>query len=371
MRRLEKLTGQSNLAHGTLLRLRENLCRNQTGAIAERRRWCPKCYSTQSPHIPEPLVWLMPLITRCPVHDVPLDDACTYCGASQLPWRTDDARRYCHKCRRPLTACRSLDARPTAWQTWCQIEMLRIVEHIASPDSSEFCTGAMRTFFTSLPPPKSGVCGPTAHGRLIRQVRDDLSKKPDLLPRLKTIFQVAASWGTTPLDIFLRPKEAASPVMFDGDPLIPRTPPKRPFKKQNYSRCDKRMRALVDLPEEILLPPATHICSECAVSPSNFQESHRETWNTYMVEKTRRLKQHKEREVILANTYMDKLITRLRHSGKRLHRRNAIAQMIRDIHVPQTVARSALRLSLARLRMERDDNRTERSLSKDPRAVSM
>src|SRR5947209_9244273 len=40
VQRLGKLTGERNLKHGTLLWLKQNLCRNQTGGVSERRRCC-------------------------------------------------------------------------------------------------------------------------------------------------------------------------------------------------------------------------------------------------------------------------------------------------------------------------------------------
>lgn len=355
VQRLEMLTGQNNLARGTLLGLRENLCRNQTCAISEHRRWCPKCYSNQQVNTAEPLAWAMPLVTRCPMHDIPLEEACTHCGANQPAWRTGHERRLCNKCNRPLTETRCMDAEPTVWQLWCQREMLRILEHSASPAFAEFCPDAVKLFLFSLPPARSGIRGPTAQGKRIRGLRKAISKSPDLRPRLATIFQIAASWGTSPLDILLRPEEAASPNLFNGDPIIPRSPPKRKFRKQNYSQCDKRMRALIALPEQILLPPAIHICNEFRVSASNFIESRRETWNGYIRERNRRLKEHKLKEVRLANTYMDQLVARMRHSGQRLYRRSVITQMMSDIHVPKSVARSALRLALVRMRMRRTD----------------
>jgi hypothetical protein len=350
VRRLGKLTGDPYLVHGTLLRLGENICRNQVGALTEIRRWCPQCYSSSYDVLAEPLAWLTPLVSRCPTHDIPLETSCAHCGERQRPWRIGPDRKICQKCQRPLTESSSTELGTSNWDRWCQREMLRLIGHVSSPETPDFSSNAARRFIAAMPSRLSNHAG--SRKRPIGALRRCVSKWPEMLPRLKTIFLIAASWGTTPLDIFLRPEEAASSSLFDGDVPLPTRPAKRSYQQETYRRCEQRLMELLKLPKGVLLPPAVHVCRELKVS-NYFQLKRVDVWRTYMREKSNRLKEYKENKVLLANRYMEKHIDKLQREGKRLHRRNAIAQLVRDVRVPQAVARSALRVCLLRMRMNR------------------
>jgi len=226
--------------------------------------------------------------------------------------------------------------------------MLRLIEHVSSPETSNFSPNAARRFIAALPYPLPKGTG--GRNKPIGALRNALSKWPDMQPRLKTMFLIAASWGTSPLAILLRPEEAASPSLFNSDVPLPRPPAKRSYQQENYRRCEQRLMQLLKLPKDVLLPPGFHVCREFRVS-NYFQLRYANVWKAYMEEKSARLKEHKENKILLANRYMEKHIDKLRRDGKRLHRRNAIAQLIRDVRVPQAVARSALRVVLLKVRM--------------------
>lgn len=350
--RLAKLTGEKHLRLGTLLRLRGQICRNQTGAIVVRRRWCPQCYAeARTEHIVEPLAWSIPLIDRCPEHGVLLEQSCTHCGASQLAWHIGADRRRCRKCGQPLHGT-SAGPSPTPWQEWCQREMLRLLQHMARPDSSGFSVDAVCKFLEAVP---VWYPGADTYRQPLSNLRRNVQKHPATLPRLNTLFLVAACWGTTPLDILVRPLEAATPCLFDDEVPLPRPPSKRLFHARNYQRCERRLRALMRLPDEILLPPGGHIQCECRVSNS-FQMTRSVIWRKYMDERRRRAVKHKESQIVLANRFMKRLLAKLIRSGQPLHRRNAITQLQRDIGVSKTVARSALRVCLLNLRLDRSDS---------------
>lgn len=350
--RLEKLTGAKSLRLGTLLPLKGQLCRNQTGGLIDKRRWCPQCYAEASAdHIAEPLAWSIPMIERCPQHDVHLEQSCVHCGARQLDWHYGQHRRTCRKCNRPLTET-SVAPVPTPWQSWCQQEMMRLLAHMASNEASSFCENAVHKFLDAMPVLFSGS---DSHRRPLMSFRRAVQKRPGTLPRLNTLFVVAGCWSTTPLDILLRPTEAATPSLFDDEVPLPRPAGRRRFHAQSYQRCEQRLRALMKLPEEILLPPAAHIQNEYRIS-NNFRLKHIEIWQKYIDEKCRRAEKHKESQILLANRFMKRHLVKLRHSGQRLHRRNAVAQMVRDLGVSKTVARSALRVCVLNMRLDRNDS---------------
>jgi hypothetical protein len=229
--------------------------------------------------------------------------------------------------------------------------MLKLIQHISSPVASEFATNSVMKFVRSLTYSRARIDG---QSKYLSELRKDYAKHPDLRPRLKTIFRIAAVWGTTPLDILLRPEEAASPSLFPSDVDIPAPPAIRAFQQKVYLRCERRFRRLIDLPKNVLLPPAAHVCREFGVS-NNFQARFPDVWKKYMDEKICRLRDFKERNVLLANRYMERHLERIQQSGEYLHRRRAIASAIQDVGVPKTVARSALRVALVKMRMNKQN----------------
>lgn len=352
--RLEKLTGADNLTRGTLLALQGNIGRNQRGAIADIRRWCPQCYAMASDDFAEPLAWSLPLITSCPIHEIPLVDSCAHCGQRQRPWRIDKFRRHCHNCKRLLTGNGSVNSSDSPWERWRQSEMLKILEYISSAETNLFRVNAARVFVGRLPErmPDGASCR-----SIIPELRKRLAKSSSAMPSLAAFFSIGALWGTTPLDILLRPEEAASPGLFRNDVTIPLPPKRRPFLVEDYRRCKQRFIELMKLPKNVLLPPAIHVSREFHVS-AQFQARYAALWKAYMAEKMSRLAHHKLNKVLLANRYMERHLERLQKSGQQLHRRKAVALACHEVGVTKTVARSALRVVMLKMRMNRQDSQT-------------
>lgn len=339
--RLQRLTGANHLACGTLLRLRRVLSRNQTGSSVQRRRWCPICYAHSDDVIVEPLAWWIPQITHCHLHGTRLVDRCLRCGSYQRDWRVGPARKLCITCGSALQACGTNRDEATPWEMWCQAEMLKLIGHIATPGSAEVASDAVTTFITKVR--FSGVEG------FRRPVPKEAEKMRTLGHRLATIFEMAAHWGTTPMDILLRPEEAVSPGLFRSDIDIPRPPRKRGFNKDGYRHCERTMRKLLMLPGTNPLPPLTSLCLEYVVSLPNFKRRHPELCASYGSERRCRINSTKSARFEVASSYTAKLLEELQRSGKRLHRVNAVAQMRRDIHVSKAVARLAIRIALAKM----------------------
>lgn len=340
--RLERLTGADNLVHGTLLRLREVLSRNQSGSCVGKRRWCPICYAQCEDIVVEPLAWWIPQITHCHVHGARLIDQCTRCGSHQSNWRVGPARKLCIKCGFELKVHNSVRDVPTPWEAWCQARMLEVLEHIATPTSEEISPDAVKAFIKKVMPIAS------EEGR-----RQPMSKELQKLRaqgnRWSTIFEMAARWGTTPMDVLLRPDEAVSPSLFERDISIPRPPHRRAFNKPGHRLCESALRKLLKLPPATVLPSLRSICREFKVCISSFYRNHPEICASYANERRRRTENKKSTRFSVACSYVAKLLEQWRRSGRRLHRVNTVAQMMREIHVPKAVARSALRVALAKM----------------------
>ena len=356
--RLERLTGADHLACGTLLRLRGVLSRNQTGSCVKKRRWCPLCYAQHDDAVVEPLAWWIAQITTCPLHGARLVDRCARCGSYQRDWRVGPARKQCIKCGFALKSYDQTRIESTPWEAWCQVEMLKVLAHIATPGSAEISPDVVTTFVAT------AVELAAAEGRPC-PVSRDTAKMRVLGHRLTTIFGVAAHCGTTPLDILLRPVEAVSPGLFESDIETSEPPPKRAFNKRGYYLCEHTMRRLLTLPDTTALPPFRHLCLEYAVSLPNFRRKNPELCAKYGNERKRRIEIAKRTRFEVASSYVAKLIEQLQRSGKRLHRMNTVARMRSEIHVTKDIARSAIRVALAKMNASREHPPSDRATHGD------
>ena len=341
--RLQRLTSQTNLGCGTLIGLAGNFCRNQTGALTEKRRWCCRCYVDNPPPSVEPLAWRLPMITWCNDHDIALEDRCRHCCAFQHEWRDGPERGRCVKCGYSLGQSVPLMTEHTPWTRWSQQQALRLLEHLATPNSEDFVDQAVTCFVNELPLEKgSGSC----LRQIILQRRDDIANNRFALPRLTTLFKLAGGVGTTPMDILLRPKEAASTLLLNSDAQIPTSAPKRPFRAEHYQECEGQFKSLMTLPRDVLLPPACQICERCNVSASNFFQTRRNLWNAYLEEKNSRISDQREQRLALGLRYAEAAIEESKCSGKQLHLKQTVAAMMKDLRIPKRMARSALRVAL-------------------------
>jgi hypothetical protein len=226
--------------------------------------------------------------------------------------------------------------------------MLRVLEHIAGPDSPDVIPDALPTFVNS-------VTELSASNRTLRRAMGwELVWARNKRHRLGSIFAIAARWGTTPLDILLRPEEAVTPSLFQGVVDLPAVTAKRPANKKGYQRCERMLQRLLRLSAATPLPPFREICRECVVCESNFQSKNWNLCRRYVAERRCRAESARTRGAALASRYATKLLRDLRTSGKRLHRKRAVASMMNDIHVSKSVARSALRVAVAQLGVDRE-----------------
>lgn len=346
--RLEKLTGAQNLACGTLLRLRHVLCANQVGSCVRKRRWCPACYACCEDMVVEPLAWSIVVMSRCPVHGTRLQDQCSRCGSYQRDWQFGSGRKICVRCHASLCVTNSTDPAPTPWEIWSEAQMLQLLKFVATPESFDVAQNALPTFLKRVAELSASDC------TLRRLTQQELGWARNQRHRLSSILAIAARWGTTPLDILLRPEEAVTPSLFQGYVDLPAAPSKHRYNKDGYRRCERALQRLLRLPATTYLPPRGDVCRECAVSNSHFWRKNRELCRRYSAERRRRAVQVKTRGIAGANSYATKLLRDLCTSGKRLHRKHAVAAMMNDIHVPKAVARSALRVALAQMSADRE-----------------
>jgi hypothetical protein len=355
--RLERLTGADHLVCGTLLRLRGVLSRNQSGSCVRKRRWCPICYAQHEDMVVEPLAWWIPQITHCLIHEVRLIDRCARCGSYQNDWRVGPARKLCIKCGFALKVCDAIRDVRTPWEAWCQTQMLKVLEHIATPTSAEISPDAVKTFIKQVIPIAS------AEGRR-RPIERELRKLRVQGNRWSSIFEIAARWGTTPIDVFLRPEEAVSPSLFEADIHTPRPPRRRAFNRPGYRLCERTLHKLLTLPPTTTLPSLRSLCLEYKVSISSFYRNQTDLCASYSNERRRRIETSNSTRFSVACSYVAKLLEQWQRSGGRLHRVNTVTLMMKEIHVPKAVARSALRVALAKMNACREPT-TDRAIHRN------
>jgi TniQ protein len=104
---LEALTGWPDLTPLTLLRLNQMIHVPTDTMLRRERAWCPHCYeqwrNEQKP-LYTPLIWMMKLVTRCPIHHVRIVMSCpnSTCG-SRATWLVSHYQEgLCPQCGRWL-----------------------------------------------------------------------------------------------------------------------------------------------------------------------------------------------------------------------------------------------------------------------------
>lgn len=348
LKRLEKLTGAQHLICGTLLRLRGVLSANQTGSCTFKRRWCPVCYRERDGVVVEPLAWRIQLVTRCPVHDVRLQDRCARCGSCQRDWQLGATRKLCVKCGATLAVTDSSSAGPTRWEAWSQSQMMRLLGHVATPTSADVEASAVSTF--------AERAALAATSPALRQLmREELMKSRNRSRKMASIFAIAARWGTTPLDLLLHPEEASTPCLFEYEIDIPSSH-RRAFNRQGYWSCERTLRELLKLKDGVLLPNFQDICRKYVVSSSCFRHKNLNLCRRYAMEKRRRAASQRRRQLDIAKKFVAKQLEDLQRSGRQLHPTYLVEQMMREIHVPKAIARSTIRRAQVEMGMARDES---------------
>lgn len=201
--RLGVLTGQVNLVHGTLLRLRNVLSVNAINSIAITRRWCPSCIADDLDRNEpgyDPLFWSIKAVSLCSKHDAWLVSACSHCLAPQLYLPYGGVpRTHCSRCKRPLSAlCDRV--KPSAAELWCRREISTLLERGGDvPFEGE----PIRSFLLALVEMVGEGIGPAAReiGFEASMIRGFL-KRPMQKPTLASVLSLSAS-VQQPVDLLL------------------------------------------------------------------------------------------------------------------------------------------------------------------------
>ena len=140
----EKLTACPRLHLHTFLPWRLLLSARQAAVVSRAgARWCPCCFAdwrARRLELWEPLLWRVPVVRWCPVHDVPLAERCPACGRVQRAFSQSVPIGYCERCGFDF-ACPQWSGGPAAcaadsdthedWDRWTAIAVFQMLAHNA------------------------------------------------------------------------------------------------------------------------------------------------------------------------------------------------------------------------------------------------
>ena len=140
----EELTDCPDLRLHTFLPWRV-LLSPHSAAIVSRSgaRWCPRCFADwreRRLELWEPLLWRVPVVRRCPVHDVPLAERCPDCSRVQRAVSQNVPIGWCERCGLDF-ACAQWSGGPAAcapdsdghesWDRWMAVAVFQMLAHQA------------------------------------------------------------------------------------------------------------------------------------------------------------------------------------------------------------------------------------------------
>lgn len=208
METVGRMTGQHDLECGTLLTFRHILSDGWTGG-SRLRRWCPVCFlDWQENSSWEPLAWMVPFLTRCPVHETRLESNCLRCGARQRSRRSYRLRRKCAACRSPLGWHVKPDSM-THIERWVDGVVLDFVSMCADPDIRPIPYARVNELLRYVA--NDQTFRPRHFATFSRRLRLECRGRLTLV----TLVNLCALLGMRPRDLLLAPVEAFSPRLFE------------------------------------------------------------------------------------------------------------------------------------------------------------
>lgn len=258
---LSLLTGQNELRCTSLVAFQNLFARNGGSCFFRYRRWCPLCYY-ENKNSSEPLCWGLKFIHRCEVHDCLLESECRLCHATQNRFRPADVRTSCKRCKESLGSAHGKYAQLSEWDNWGELRMREIIAFTANPENEAFSPNVFERFKNAL--------------LADQKQRSNFSKigtidcRNILRPRVDTLFRYSAYQMVRPLDLLLRPEEAASPIIIDDNWDIKITAPRLFRGKQFYDDFSKHVEDLLQNAHLSPLPNVKELCKQFSMFRSHF-----------------------------------------------------------------------------------------------------
>ena len=246
-------TLQEGLRDATLLPWSEVL--PARGLLRRTRAWCPHCYADaldERRPLHDHLLWTIQAVTRCPVHDAPLEEHCPASGCSGpqrvLAW--DAHPGYCTRChawlgvRAPADAS-AADDPSASWDRWVAHavgDILAAGPSLVLPPTRDVLTVAFQ------PQEEMSTKRHTrqvAHRTAERSKTVYSWKSGQRIPSLPALLRTCARLGLSPVQVLTGEGRV---TVTSGGGSGPRTiiPPGRPHPGYTYTPFDtERVRAVL------------------------------------------------------------------------------------------------------------------------------
>ena len=282
----EQLTDCPDLHLHTFLPWRLLFCPRSSLVLYTGKRWCPRCFADwreRRPELWEPLLWRVPAVRWCPVHDVPLADRCPACSRVQRAVSQSVPIGYCERCGLDFAceqwsggpvACAAEFDTPESWDRWTAIAVFQMLANQveAADRASPVGLGALVESARARCPKRSLE----ALARQIGIARDILDKcrRYKQPPPLRTFLAVCMRLGANPVEVAFAPYGGVPGCGWISAGLSSRPWPRfvvrsrRPsFRRDDPQHWRRIGRALDELLREPRVCAPTHFAKSWQVAP--------------------------------------------------------------------------------------------------------
>ena len=214
----EKLTASPRLHLHTFLPWHLLFSRRSAGIVSRAgARWCPRCFADwreRGLELWEPLLWRVPVVRWCPVHDVPLAERCPACGRVQRAFSQRVAIGYCERCGLDF-ACAQWSGGPAAcavdsdtdesWDRWTALAVSQMLVHQAEAADRASPVG-FRALIESARSrcPRRSLAILADHLGIARSVLNR-SRRSEHAPSLRTFLLICMRLGANPVEVAFAP----------------------------------------------------------------------------------------------------------------------------------------------------------------------
>ena len=250
------------------------------------KRWCPRCFADwreRRLELWEPLLWRVPAVRWCPVHDVPLADRCPACGRVQRAVSQSVPIGYCERCGLDFACaqwsggsavCPAEYDTPESWDRWTAIAVFQMLAnqaeaaHRASPVGLGALIESARARC-----PKRSLEALARNVGIARKILDNC-RRYQQPPPLRTFLAVCMRLGANPVEVAFAPYRGVPGCGWISAGLSSRPWPRfavrsrRPsFRRDDPQRWRTIGRALDELLREPRVCAPTHFAKSWQVAP--------------------------------------------------------------------------------------------------------
>ena len=235
-----QICNSQDLRCGTFYVVSEIAGMHFLGRGARMLKWCPLCLSSPAKELYLPLLFMLSTASKCPKHGCDLIERCPDCGAPQrqswdpLKWKR------CRWCRANFAHTPSYTRRHRSHDfDWMNQQSIDLIELCAEPGRERVPSNVFQLFVEEF---IASDYKANRDGRLSAHVQRAFVAA-NQKPSFNRILSMCFAHGVGIKEVFLRPKESASPGLFSEASSSAST--RMPVS--NYSAADRLVSVVDDL----------------------------------------------------------------------------------------------------------------------------